>query len=271
MNKQPVYAGDKLFPTMTKLAEWLGISKLKLSEMFKDRDSIFYNGTVLRRAQPEPKPEHIPVQKSWDRRPKPVLVDGVAYNSCHDAEQLLGFPKNVLAGALNNMQKFYKGHAIEYVYPSDTKTTPKNDGRKSGTGVYCENLNKHFPSINDAAKFAQADAWTMSKKMEFAGKFIDDNGNVYIREQPMKTINVYKNTGAKLKRKVTTPYTRTLTEPKTPVIESKDEIPQVVKDAIIDKLKDLLKNSNVRDEMTELMKYAGLTRVVITLTEDGNN
>lgn len=265
MKKQPVYAGDKFFPTMSKLADWLGISKLKLSNMFKDRDSIFYNGTILRKAQQEPKPQQKTTQKYWDRRPKPVLVDGIAYNSCREAEEILGFPKNVLAGALNCKQKFYKGHTIEYVCPSDA---PKQDGRKNGTGVYCENLNKHFSSINDAARFAKADGWTMSKKMEFAGKFIDSEGNTYIREKPMKTIRVYKNTGAKVKRNVTTPYTRTPNAPKTPVVESKNEVPQIVKDAIIEKLKDLLKHSEINEQMTELMKYAGLTKVVITLIED---
>ena len=55
-----------------------------------------------------------------------------------------------------------------------------------------------FKSIQDAAAYAQADGWTMSKKMETSGSFIDNNGDEYIRETPMQTKNTYKTTGKKL-------------------------------------------------------------------------
>jgi hypothetical protein len=60
-----------------------------------------------------------------------------------------------------------------------------------------------FKSIKDAAAYAQVDGWTMSKKMETSGSFIDNNGDEYIRETPMKTKNKYKNTGKKLCKAIT--------------------------------------------------------------------
>lgn len=55
-----------------------------------------------------------------------------------------------------------------------------------------------FDTIGEAAKYAKIDGWTMSKKMETSGSFVDDNGDEYIRETPMRTKNKYKNTGKKL-------------------------------------------------------------------------
>lgn len=271
MKKQAVYAGDKYFPTMTKLAQWLGIPKMKLSNLFEGRDSIFYNGVTLKKTDPLPEPKVIHERKpktNHDRKPKPVLVNGVAYNSCSEAERALKFPKCVLSGALNAGQKFYKGYAIEYGRPSDA---PEKDLRKVKTGVYCTNLNKHFTSIQDASRFAKVDSWTMSKKMEFAGKFIDDVGNIYVREKPMKTINVYKNTGATLKRKVTKEYTRTVKVDDKEPESLQNEVPQIVKDAITDKIKELFKNSELRDQITDLMKHAGFKKLIFTLDEIENN
>lgn len=267
VKKIQVYAGDKHFESMTALAKWLQIPKITLTNLFGKNKEIFYNGITLKKADPEPDTvkHYTPRKKTnWDRRPKPVLIDGVAYNSCHEAERVLRFPKNVLGGALNNGQTFYKGHKIEYVYPSDA---PKQN--KTKIGVYCENLNKHFQSISDAAKFADVDGWTMSKKMEAAGKFIDTKGNVYIREKPMNSINVYKNTGPTLKRNVTKEYTRTVIKDKP--VETKNEVPAIVRQLVQDKIIDLLKNAEHFDEIKELMKYVGLTKIILSLDEIENN
>jgi len=72
---------------------------------------------------------------------------------------------------------------------------PKKRSTIKGCPVYCETLNKTFKSITAAAKFAKADNWTMSIKMDVAGQFVDKEGNVYKRLKPMDTKNVYRNTG----------------------------------------------------------------------------
>lgn len=55
-----------------------------------------------------------------------------------------------------------------------------------------------FESITEAAKFAHANAWTMSLKMEVFGYFEDKQGNKYYRQDKMKTKNEYKSSEPKI-------------------------------------------------------------------------
>jgi len=55
-----------------------------------------------------------------------------------------------------------------------------------------------FESIQEAAKFAKANAWTMSLKMEVFGYFEDKNENKYYRQDKMKTKNEYKSSEPKI-------------------------------------------------------------------------
>lgn len=61
--------------------------------------------------------------------------------------------------------------------------------------VKCVEDNTIYPSIAAAARVCKVSDWTMSVKMQTAGKFEKD-GKTYIRLSPMKTKNAYKNTGA---------------------------------------------------------------------------
>ena len=71
---------------------------------------------------------------------------------------------------------------------------------KKNCQVFCKETNTLYESITSVAKELGIDSWTMGKKMTAAGCFIDENGNTYQRMTPMKSKNVYANTGASLKK-----------------------------------------------------------------------
>lgn len=60
--------------------------------------------------------------------------------------------------------------------------------------VKCIEDNIIYSSIAAAARSCNVNDWTMSVKMQAAGKFEKD-GKTYIRLSPMKSKNVYNNTG----------------------------------------------------------------------------
>lgn len=128
-----------------------------------------------------------------------VKVENRTFNSLKDACEFLKIQHVAgLAHALNKGNSTYKGLAIEKVIKKTTGN--KSNHKRQSCPVICENLNVKFKSITQAAQYAQADSWTMSKKMATAGQFIDKNGNIYKRMKPMKTKNTYSNTGAEVKR-----------------------------------------------------------------------
>lgn len=61
---------------------------------------------------------------------------------------------------------------------------------------------QEFESISDAAKFADANSWTMAVKMQVMGYFEDKNGNKYFRKEQMKTKNKYTTSSAKVTKKM---------------------------------------------------------------------
>lgn len=127
-----------------------------------------------------------------------VKIEDKVFNSLKDACQYLKLKHCAgLAHALKKGNSTYNGLRIERISPI-SKIKNKNDRRPCP--VMCENLNVKFKTITEAAAYAQADSWTMSKKMETAGQFIDKNGNVYKRIKPMKSKNTYTNTGDTIKK-----------------------------------------------------------------------
>ena len=259
---QNIRINDKIFRSMTKAAKFLGIPTVTLSEKMRNKQAITHKDLLIEKIKPEPKVKH-----RRRARTVPVLVDGVAYNSIMDAETTLNFPRGVLSGALSAGQKFYKEHKIEYVYPSDAGRRNHNVKK---IPVYCKNLDRKFDSILEAAAFAGVDSWTMSKKMEFSGGFIDSAGNEYVRLKPMKTKNVYKTTSKTLDR-IVPEYTRTVKpkdEQQLPPVPQKPQVPDVVVEAIQEKIKRIIEDSPIHDQITELMKYAGLKKIIFTMPEN---
>ena len=174
---------------------------------------------------------------SNNRKAVAVLVEGEEFKSMQDAANFLGVKSvNVWRAAHTNGD--IKGFSIKLKDPSASqakslsptyameyykkKHANKKRGEAKSCPVYCENLNKTFRTIGDAAKFAKVSGYTLSTKTETCGKFIDKAGNVYTRLKPMqqRTSKVYPDTGAKVKVERPQGYTRMVT-PKTTTPESK--------------------------------------------------
>jgi len=232
---------------MREAAKVLGCSASRLSTLLKNRTVAFYKGNTIIKATT---PLTIPVvkNKSHSREPIPVIVDGIAYNSFSEAENKLGLVRNSLSQTIKQGRKIYKGHKVELVAPS-MRT-------RMGCKVYCQQKDKTYKSISDAAKDAGVDDWTMSKKMEFAGGFIDKNGNEYKRIVPMNTNNVYSTKGKTVREYVAVDKDIKIGDAVKLV---KQDVPQTVKDAITDKIIKILKDSGIYDQIIDLLNFGGFS------------
>lgn len=121
-----------------------------------------------------------------------------------------------------------------------------------------------FKSIKQAAAYAQVDGWTMSKKMETSGSFIDNNGDEYIRETPMQTKNTYKNTGKKL-CKVGTHAKRTRIC-KQPDFVFQD-LPMPVRDLINQEISRMLVSNTPWEQIKAFMLKMGCKKIVLSLED----
>jgi len=174
---------------------------------------------------------------SNNRKAVAVLVEGEEFKSMQDAANFLGV-KSVNVWRAAHTGSDIKGFSIKLKDPSKSqakslsptyameyykkKHAAKKRGEAKSCPVYCENLNKTFRTIGDAAKFAKVSDYTLSTKTETCGKFVDKAGNVYKRLKPMqqRTSKVYPNTGAEVKVERPQGYTREVT-PKETMPESK--------------------------------------------------
>ena len=284
---QNIRVNNKIFDSISKAAKFIGMQRSNLSSMLKDKKATTYKDLMIERLDK-------PVVKKTKRgqfRNIAVLVDGKAYNSITDAERLCGFCAGTLAKPLRQGKKTYKGHTIEYVMPSQRKETSHKKVQ-----VVCITTGVVYNKLGDAALAAGADSWTMSKKMEASGGYVDANGNEYRRLTPMRTKNKYKDTGKKLKsiRKyaerpsrrgvklntketfvpIDTALNLANADARFPIVDmpkpltqapvdKKQEVPQIVKDAINDKIVDLLKKSNIYDQIVDLLNYGGFSTIKI--------
>jgi len=253
---QNIRVNNKIFRSIADAAAFLHIPRITLSHKMHDKQAITYKDLLIEKIQDTPKKKHR--NTGQKRAAIPVIVDDVAYNSCSEAERALNLPLCTISKALRCGQKHCCGHDIEPVYPSQITPTEKK------VPVLCVTTGVLYESIKEAAKVADVDNWTMSKKMEASGAFIDSKGNVYKRMSPMVTKNKYANTGNTVKHKrVYSPRSVKLCEPAPtiPLVAPKPEVPQIVKDAINDKIIQLLKEKGVYDDVINLLKYGGFTSV----------
>lgn len=92
-------------------------------------------------------------------------------------------------------------------YKKGTLTLPKSTRKvsKRACKVQCVETGKIFSSISEAARHLNVQTWTMSLKMEKAGKFIDKKGNTYIRLKPMvsKDLSIYPEQTPEITRNLT--------------------------------------------------------------------
>lgn len=283
---QNIRVNNKIFDSISKAAKFIGMQRSNLSNMLKNKKATTYKDLMIERLD-KPKKK----TKRGYSRCVPVLVDGAAFNSIADAERHFGLGENTLAKPLREGKKSYKGHTIEYVLPSQKKETLHKKVK-----VVCITTGVVYNRLGDAALAAGADAWTMSKKMEASGGYIDANGNEYRRLTPMRTKNKYKDTGKKVKSKreytprpsrrgvklnttgtfvpIDTALNLANADARFPIVDmpkpltqapvdKKPEIPQVVKDAINDKIIDLLKQAGIYNQIVDLLNYGGFSSIKI--------
>ena len=258
---QKIRVNNKFFRSIADAANFLRMPRVTLSAKMKNKKAITHKDLLIEKVQETPKAKH---RNTGVKRPAvPVIVDGVAYNSCAEAERSLGVPLCSISKALRCGQKHCCGHDIEPVFPSQIKLTEKK------VKVYCETTGIMYDSIKEAAKVADVDNWTMGKKMETSGAFIDSKGNVYKRMTPMNTKNSYPDTGKRVKHKRQySPRSIKLGEPTMAPVAQKTEVPQVVKDAINDKIIKLLKDNGIYDEIIELLNYGCFSTIKIKKEND---
>lgn len=137
------------------------------------------------------------------RKKRPLYVDGVRYTYAGEAAEKLG--KEFTSGGLLYAARHnhnYKGHHVVYACEYDAAKKqfekPVKVSRKA-CKVFCETTGEVYPSIEAAAKAIGVSGWTLSMKMQVKGQFVDSNGNVYKRERPMDSKNVYSTKSAGIK------------------------------------------------------------------------
>lgn len=125
--------------------------------------------------------------------------------------------------------------------------------------VYCKTIDRWFPSIQSAAKFAGVNGWTMGMKMQSSGGFIDANGREYIRKTPMKSKNIYPDYGKTIQKQAK----RATRTPQNDVLET-TQVSPIVLQLVNDKVESLIKNSSLWSEICKYMDAVGLKKIVIT-------
>lgn len=131
--------------------------------------------------------------------------------------------------------------------------------------VYCPTKGRWFKSICAAARFAGVNDWTMSKKMEVSGSFIDAEGNEYFRDRPMKTKNTYEDTGNAIKSVRTFKGRRKRTTVKTEPAFTFQELPAPVQDLINSEISRMLVSNVPWEEIKAFMLKMGCKKIVLSL------
>ena len=135
--------------------------------------------------------------------------------------------------------------------------------------VYCETLDIWFNSIQDAAKYAGCNDWSMSKKMDIMGSFVDEAGNVYKRAEPMKTKNKYY-TATNYTSVKRGKYSRKPNEKKEKVAASFKfaDLPKAVQELIEEKTKEMIDTNKPWSEIKNFLKKMGCKKLTLKVEED---
>ena len=122
-----------------------------------------------------------------------IDVDGKKFRSIRKASQYINISSSRLVDLLKNKEELvYNNFSIKKINPP---ILPKKEKKiPNAVRVLQVNTGRVFNTIEEVAKFTGTDGWTISKKMDFSGGFVDKYGNMYKRLKPMKTKNVYSDT-----------------------------------------------------------------------------
>lgn len=265
---QKIRINNKIFNSLSKAAKFLQKNKGWLSNEMKNKQAITYKDLFIEKIE-SPKTKKIP---KHTKKGIPVLIDGVMYKNCSEAERAIGCSQSSVSDALRRGAKTIYGHTLEAVYPSMLKNR-KPLKKRTNVKVLCKTTGITYDSIREAALVAGVDDWTMSKKMESAGSFIDKNNNEYVRLKPMKTKNIYENTGKTLLYE-RTPSTKlpnmqgctdlnevnmgNFCNPLTEVNLKEKECPKIIKEAIANKIKELMKEKGIWEEIVEMLDFCNV-------------
>lgn len=114
-----------------------------------------------------------------------IKIDNKLFIGIGNAAKYLGVKYQTIADAFKLGRKEINGHSIERLdTPLKRAKSKIKIKMKHSCPVLCTTTGKKYDSISDAARALNLDSWTIGLKMAKAGKFIDNNGNVYIREKP---------------------------------------------------------------------------------------
>ena len=118
-----------------------------------------------------------------------VSINNKIYNTISEAAKAIGCFQQNLGLALKKGQTTYKGYNINKVIDDDKpiECSKSKSKRTVGCPVTCITTNEKFNSIQAVANKLNLNAWTIGLKMEKAGKFVDKDGNEYIREMPIRS------------------------------------------------------------------------------------
>lgn len=190
-------------------------------------------------------------------------VEGKVFNSLKEACEYLQLKDSAgLSHALRRGQTTFKGLQIKplNLVPERLKKMKKNN--RLECPVICETLNLHFRNIKMAAAYAQVDGWTMSKKMQAAGQFKDKNGNIYKRVKPMKSKNVYENTGDTVKHQRVFAHRTVNKEAVMEPVVNKIEEPKVVDVKVVEQSFSsgiILARNILKEKVSEYIKSDNFT------------
>lgn len=113
-----------------------------------------------------------------------VSINNVIYKSITEAAKTFGWHPVKIHNAYRRGKATIEGMPFEKITTTEIKN--KKSNKKQSCPVTCTTTNTIYNTITEAAKAAGVPMWTMSLKMDAAGKFIDKQGNEYVRQKPMK-------------------------------------------------------------------------------------
>ena len=155
--------------------------------------------------------------------------------------------------------------------------------------VFCKKTGQEFSSFQEAGRELGVDSWTLSKKIETNGFFVDKDGYKWERETPMKTKNKYEKTTPYYKKMKKRLFSHRKANESLPSVSGGlfpipkerfkgcvdlhevnfgtqpiEDCPADVRESVKNIVMYLLKDSGVYDKITNLLDTCGLKRITIT-------
>ena len=116
-------------------------------------------------------------------RPVYIKVNNEIFPSIVEAAKFLNYTAPYVGTLLKQGVTEIDGKVVSKATEEEIKTYNEE---KAKYKVVCITTGKYYKTITAAAQDANCNDWTMSIKLEQAGKFIDKEGNEYHRLIPMK-------------------------------------------------------------------------------------